>query len=159
MRERAEGSGTPFSSKLTKEWFRAPEFFVQHGQIIATIPNAVNLLFPSRQTRMSPLSTEGRGLACPGRGPGGPCAPGKRAGKGVRGLRFWQKCVWVGAALVIVMSLLMITRTADTSSPAPTAATGEAKYFTFQDSTHGDTHYAVRDGDRAVIYNSMPAGR
>jgi hypothetical protein len=74
-------------------------------------------------------------------------------------LTFWQKCVWVGAALVIVVSLLMITRTAETSSPAPAAVTGQAEYFTFQDNTHGETHYAVRDGDHAVIYNSMPAGR
>lgn len=74
-------------------------------------------------------------------------------------LTFWQKSVWVGAALVIVVSLLMITRTAETSSPAPLAATGQTEYFTFQDNTHGETHYAVRDGDRAVIYNSMPAGR
>jgi hypothetical protein len=75
-------------------------------------------------------------------------------------LTFWQKCVWVGAAALIVVSLLMITRTAETSSPAPAAAaTGQAEYFTFQDNTHAETHYAVREGDRAVIYNSMPAGR
>jgi hypothetical protein len=101
---------------------------------------------------------EAVGLSCPGRRPGGPRAIGNRAGKGVIPLTFWQKCVWVGAALLIVVSLLMITRTAETSSPAPPSI-GEAPYFTFQDSTHGETHYAVRDGDRAVIYNSMPAGR
>jgi len=73
-------------------------------------------------------------------------------------LTFWQKSVWVGAALLIVVSLLMITRAAETSSPAP-QSTGQAQYFTIQDNTHAETHYAVRDGDRAVIYNSMPAGR
>jgi len=73
-------------------------------------------------------------------------------------LTFWQKGVWMEAALVIVVSLLVITRTAETSSPAGTS-TGQAEYFSFQDSTRSETHYAVRDGGRAVVYNSLPAGR
>jgi hypothetical protein len=70
-------------------------------------------------------------------------------------LKFWQKSVWVGAAVVIVVSLLMITRTAETSSPAVSAAS-QTEYFTFQDSSRSETHYAVRDGDRDVVYNSLP---
>src|SRR5437899_2009173 len=47
-------------------------------------------------------------------------------------MTFWQKLVWVGAALLIVVSLLVITRTAETSSPtAP--STSQAEYLTFQD--------------------------
>ena len=77
-------------------------------------------------------------------------------------MAFWQKCVWAGAALLIVVSLLVITHTAETSSPAlpSTGLTGgQASYYSFQDSSKAETHYAVRDGDRAVIYNSVPAGR
>jgi len=77
-------------------------------------------------------------------------------------LTFWQKSVWVGAAVLIVVSLLTITRTAETSSPQiPSAgpSTGQAEYFSFQDGSRSETHYVVRDGDRAVIYNSVPAGR
>jgi len=74
-------------------------------------------------------------------------------------LTFWQKSVWVGAALLIVVSLLMITRTAETSSPTPPSSSGQAEYYSFQDSSRSETHYVVRDGDRAVVYNSMPAGR
>jgi len=73
-------------------------------------------------------------------------------------LTFWQKSVWMGAALLIVVSLLMITRTAETSSPTP-PPNGQTEYFSFQDSGRSETHYVVRDGDRAVVYNSMPAGR
>jgi len=73
-------------------------------------------------------------------------------------LTFWQKSVWLGAALLIVVSLLMITRTAETRSPAP-PATSQPDYFTFQDTSRSETHYAVHDGDRAVIYNSLPTGR
>ena len=73
-------------------------------------------------------------------------------------MTFWQKMVWAGAALLIVVSLLVITRTAETSSPtAPSIS--QAEYFTFQDSTRAETHYAVRDGGHAVVYNSMPTGR
>jgi hypothetical protein len=72
-------------------------------------------------------------------------------------LTFWQKSVWAGAALLIVVSLLMITRTAETSSPTLTPPSGQTEYFSFQDS--GRSYYVVRDGDRAVVYNSMPAGR
>jgi hypothetical protein len=85
-------------------------------------------------------------------------AAGNRAGKGVIPLTFWQKCVWVSAALLIVVSLLMVTRTAETSSPAPPSSS-QPEYFTFQDTSRSETHYAVRDGDRAVIYNSLPTGR
>jgi hypothetical protein len=74
-------------------------------------------------------------------------------------LTFWQKSVWVGAALLIVVSLLMITGTAETSSPTPPPPNGQAEYFSFQDSSRSETHYVVRDGDRAVVYNSLPAGR
>jgi hypothetical protein len=74
-------------------------------------------------------------------------------------LTFWQKSVWVGAALLIVVSLLMVTRTAETSSPTPPPPNGQAEYYSFQDSGRSETHYVVRDGDRAVVYNSMPAGR
>src|SRR5713226_9143048 len=74
---------------------------------------------------------EAVGLACPGRRPDGPRAIGNRAGKGVIPLTFWQKSVWVGAALLIVVSLLMITRAAETSSPAP-QSNGQAQYFTIQ---------------------------
>jgi hypothetical protein len=77
-------------------------------------------------------------------------------------LTFWQKSVWVGAAVLIVVSLLTITRTAETSSPSIAPAgpsTGQAEYFSFQDGSRSETHYVVRDGDRAVIYNSVPAGR
>jgi hypothetical protein len=95
----------------------------------------------------------------PGHQPGGQSLAGKCAGKGVIRLTFWQKCVWLGAALVIVVSLLMITRTAETSSPAPPATNNQPDYFTFQDTSRSETHYAVRDGDRAVIYNSLPTGR
>ena len=74
-------------------------------------------------------------------------------------MTFWQKCVWVGAALLIVVSLLMITRTAETSSPTLSPTSSQTEYFSFQDGSRSETHYAVRDGDRAVVYNSMPAGR
>jgi hypothetical protein len=76
-------------------------------------------------------------------------------------LTFWQKCIWAGAALVIVVSLFAITRTAETSSPTLPAGTttSQADYFSFQDGSRSETHYVVRDGDRTVIYNSMPAGR
>jgi hypothetical protein len=74
-------------------------------------------------------------------------------------LTFWQKSVWVGAALLIVVCRLMITRTAETSSPTPPSPNDQAEYYSFQDSSRSETHYVVRDGDRAVVYNSMPAGR
>ena len=75
-------------------------------------------------------------------------------------LTFWQKCIWVGAALVIVVSLFAITQTAETSSPPlPAGSTDQAEYFSFQDGSRSETHYVVRDGDHTVIYNSMPAGR
>ena len=74
-------------------------------------------------------------------------------------LNLWQKCVWVGAALLILVSLLSLTRTAETSSPATTASTGGAEYYSFQDNGRAETHFVVREGDRSVIYNSMPAGR
>ena len=73
-------------------------------------------------------------------------------------MSFWQKCVWLGAAAVVVASLLMITRTAETSSPTPPAA-NQPDYFTFQDTSRSETHYAVRSGDQAVIYNTLPTGR
>ena len=73
-------------------------------------------------------------------------------------MTFWQKSVWVGAALLIVVSLLMVTRTAETSSSTP-PPNGQPEYFSFQDSSRSETHYVVRDGDHAVVYNSMPAGR
>ena len=76
-------------------------------------------------------------------------------------LNLWQKCVWVGAALLIVVSLLSLTHTAETSSPAGStgASTAGTQYYSFQDSGRAETHYVVRDGDRSVVYNSMPAGR
>jgi hypothetical protein len=75
-------------------------------------------------------------------------------------LTFWQKCVWVGAALLVVVSLLSLTRTAETSSPTMAVqASGQSDYYSFQDSSRAETHYVVRDGDRTVIYNSMPANR
>jgi hypothetical protein len=75
-------------------------------------------------------------------------------------LTFWQKCVWVGAALLIVVSLLSLTQTAETSSPAvSTGASGQSEYYSFQDTSRAETHYVVRDGDRTVIYNSVPASR
>src|SRR5207253_5144643 len=83
LRERAEGSGTPFSSRLTKEWFRAPEFFVQHGQIIATITKAVNSPSPWRRASGSPRPAGKPWAPSPGRRPGGPGPGGNRAGKGV----------------------------------------------------------------------------
>jgi hypothetical protein len=70
----------------------------------------------------------------------------------------WQKCVWAGALLLIVVSLLSLSRTAETSSPSRPAS-GQAEYFSFQDGSRSETYYGVRDGDRAVIYNTMPAGR
>lgn len=72
-------------------------------------------------------------------------------------LTFWQKCVWVGAALLIVVSLLMVTRTAETSSPM-LSSNAQPEYYSFQDSSRSETHYVVRDGDHAVVYNSLPAG-
>ncbi len=74
-------------------------------------------------------------------------------------MTFWQKCIWVGAALVIVVSMLVLTQTAETSSPAVSlGGSGQTEYYQFQDGSRAETHYAVRDGDRAVVYNSMPAG-
>lgn len=75
-------------------------------------------------------------------------------------MTFWQKCVWVGAALLIVVSLLSLTRTAETSSPSVSVPPGgQTEYYQFQDTSRAETHYVVRDGDRTVIYNSVPAGR
>jgi hypothetical protein len=89
---------------------------------------------------------------------GGLCPAGKHTEKGVILLSFWQKLVWLGAAVVIVVSMLVLTQNAETSSAtAPTVS--QPVYFTFQDSGRSEMHYAVRDGDRAVVYNSMPAGR
>jgi hypothetical protein len=84
------------------------------------------------------------------------------AWKGVIRLAFWQKCLWAGAALVIVVSLLVITRTAETNSaalPSTGQTTGQAPYYSFQDTSRTETHYVAREGDRTVIYNSVPAGR
>ena len=77
-------------------------------------------------------------------------------------MTFWQKCVWVGAAVVIVVSMLVLTQTAETSSPAvstTSAAPAQSEYFTFQDSGRSETHYAVRDGGRDIVYSSMPGPR
>jgi hypothetical protein len=75
-------------------------------------------------------------------------------------LTFWQKCFWVGAGLLILVSLFSLTRTAETSSPsASVRPSGQSEYYSFQDTSRAETHYAVRDGDRTVIYNSMPASR
>src|SRR5947209_75425 len=98
----------------------------------------------------SPPSNQACLRASPVAGPAGINPPGTAHGRGVISLTFWQKCVWVGAALVIVVSLLVITRTAETSGPAGHSA-GQAEYFSFQDNTRSETHYAVRDGDRAVV--------
>ena len=73
-------------------------------------------------------------------------------------LRFWQKCVWVGAAVVIVVSLLVLSQTAETSSPVSTGGS-QAEYYTIQDNSRSEIHYVVRDGDRRVIYSSVPNGR
>lgn len=72
-------------------------------------------------------------------------------------LTFWQKCVWAGCGLLILVSMLVITRTAETSSPT-VQASSQPEYYSFQDNSRSETHYAVRDGDRAVIYNSTPDG-
>jgi hypothetical protein len=75
-------------------------------------------------------------------------------------LTFWQKCVWVGAALLIVVSLLTITRTAETSSgTVPQTTSSQPEYFSFQDSSRSETYYGVRDGGHAIVYSSNPAGR
>jgi hypothetical protein len=73
-------------------------------------------------------------------------------------LSFWQKCVWVGAAIVVVVSLLVLSQTAETSSPRASSGS-QAEYYTIQDNNRSEIHYVVRDGDRRVIYNSEPNGR
>ena len=76
-------------------------------------------------------------------------------------LNNWQKCVWAGALLLILVSLFSLTGTAETSSSGRVsrASGGQTEYFSFQDSGKSETYYGVREGDRSVIYNSMPAGR
>jgi len=64
----------------------------------------------------------------------------------------------VGAALVIVVSLLVLSQTAETSSPSAMGSS-QTEYYTIKDSGRSETHYVVRDGDRRVIYSSEPSGR
>lgn len=73
-------------------------------------------------------------------------------------MKMWQKCVWLGAGVVIVVSLLVITRTAETNSPR-LSTSGQGEYFSFRDGSRSEVQYGYRDGNRAVIYSSAPGGR